>query len=222
MKKPNDFKNHDEWLSFVDATVPPENVPFALAQGRTALYREFYELRGIPFPERFASAIDNLAEVPGPERTTALQALNERIFGDMIQLLLTVSAGVEDKQGSSYPIHPREVIEQLLRHLNANDAYFALWTHYKTQTAGTTGMPEWREYVVNTVHMTEETEIEFALLISELGRLLELYYTRETQLPKHFYFQIWFLHRTQGVERNPMLRALVQELLDGVDPCASA
>jgi hypothetical protein len=68
----------------------------------------------------------------------------------------------------------------------------------------------------------DQQEIEFALLISELGRCLYLYYQREMALPKRFYFQIWFLHRSNEPERNAMTRALVQELVEGLESCASA
>jgi hypothetical protein len=222
MKTPNDFRNQEEWRGFVQETVAPEDIPFTLATGRTGMFREFYELRSQPFPARFSLAIDRIAALAEPNRTKELETLNDTIMGDMIQFLFTATAGVSSGGGCPYPTTPREVIEELQEHLRTKNPYFALWTHYKDKISGQQGAPEWREHVIKTMGVGEDREIDFALLISEMGRCLELYHQREVVLPKHFYFQIWFLYRSEGPERNAMTRTLVQELVEGLEPCASA
>ena len=46
LKLPTDFSDPKEWRAYVRATVPPEDVEFTLAYGRTALFLRFYEVRG--------------------------------------------------------------------------------------------------------------------------------------------------------------------------------
>lgn len=222
MKTPNDFRSQGEWLAFVCATVPPEDVPFTLAMGRTGMFRQFYELRAQPFPPRFTVEIERISALREPARTRELEALNETIMGDMVQFLFTAAAGISTGGDCPYPISPREVIDELLEHLRTKDPYFALWTHYKENIARKEDKPEWRDYVIKMMRVGEAREIDFALLMSELGRCLDLYYEREMVLPKRFYFQIWFLYHSTGPERNAMTRALVQELVEGLEPCASA
>ncbi|AXC15420.1 hypothetical protein ACPOL_6176 [Acidisarcina polymorpha] len=222
MKTRNDFRTQEEWLAFVHETVAAEDIPFTLAIGLTRMYQQFYEVRSQPFPERLFSEIERISAMAEPGRTQELEALNNTIMGDIIQFLFTASSGRSTGGDCPYPVTPREIIEQLLEHLRTKNPYFALWTHYKDNVSGRESAPEWREYVIRTMGVGEDREIEFAHLMSELGRCLDLYRQREMPLPKHFYFQIWFLYRTNGPERNAMTRALVQELVEGLEPCASA
>jgi hypothetical protein len=222
VKTPNDFRNQEEWRAYVSETVPPEDVPFMLAMGRTGMFREFYEMRSQPFPKRFASEIERVSALAEPFRTKELEALNDTIMGDTVQFLFTAAAGIATECDCPFPTTPREVIDELLEHLRTRNPYFALWTHYKNNVAGQPDALEWHDYVIRTMGVGDQQEIEFALLISELGRCLYLYYQREMALPKRFYFQIWFLHRSNEPERNAMTRALVQELVEGLESCASA
>ena len=221
MKTPNDFRSQEDWLAFVRATVVPEDSPFTLAMGRTGMFRSFYHMRSQAFPDRFAEEIERISRLAEPARTKDLEELNSTIMGDMVQFLFT-AAGIMAECDSPYPATPRKVIDELLEHLRTKNPYFALWTHYKDKVSGREGALEWREYVIESMGVGENREIEFALLFSELGRCLELYYQRDLVLPKRFYFQIWFLYRMNGPERNTMTRALVQELVEGLESCASA
>lgn len=222
MKTPNDFRNQDEWLEFVRATVPPEDVPFALAMGRTGLFQQFYKIRSQPFPQHFSAETKRISVLPEPERTKELEVLNDSIMGDAIQFLMTAAAGVSTGREPMHQFTPLGTIEELQEHLRTKNPYFALWTHYRDYIAGQDGAPDWRAYAIQKMQTDEDREIDFAVLISELGRFLELYYQREMSLPRHFYFQIWFLYRTHGPERNVMTRVLVQELVEGLEPCGSA
>ena len=221
MKKRNEFLNQDEWKAYVRATVPPEDIAITISMGLTDTYREFYQLRSQPFPERFSSEIERISALAEPERTKELDGLNDSIMGDAIRFLMT-AAGVSTEGEPMYEFTPRGTIEGLQEHLRTKNPYFALWTHYQDNVAGGEGSPEWRDYVVQTMGVGADQEIDFALLVSEMGRCLELYHQREMLLPKHFYFQIWFLYRSNGPERNAMTRSLVQELVEGLEPCGSA
>ena len=222
MKRRTEFVNQNDWQTYVKATVPPEDVPFTLSMGLTDTYRQFYKLRSHPFPERFSSEIERISMLAKPERTKALDALNDSIMGDAIQLLMTAAAGTSTGNEPMYQFTPRGTIEELQEHLRTKNPYFALWTHYQDSIAGRDGAPDWRTYAIQKMQTDEHREIDFAVLISDMGRCLDLYYQREMPLPKHFYFQIWFLYRTHGPERNVMTRVLVQELVEGLEPCGSA
>ncbi len=222
MKTRNDFQSHEEWVAFVRDSVPEADVPYTIATGLTEMYRQFYELRSQPFAKRFSSEVARICATAEPTRTESLEALNKSIMADMVQFLFTASAGAATGDASMYPSTSREVIDHLLVHLRRNNPCFALWTNYSNEVAGRDGAPEWRQYVIRMMGANEDREIEFAQLMSELGRCLDLYYQRELPLPKRFYFQIWFLHSTHGPERNSMTRALVQELVEGLESCASA
>ncbi len=222
MKKRTEFLNQDDWKAYVQANVPPEDVPFTHSMGLTDTYREFYKLRSQPFPERFSAEIERVCTLVEPERTRKLDALNDSIMGDAIQFLMTAAAGTSVNSEPMYQFTPRGVIEELQEHLRTKNPYFALWTHYQDTIVGREGAPDWRSYAIEKMQTDEVREIDFAVLISELGKCLELYYQREMQLPRHFYFQIWFLYRTHGPERNVMTRVLVQELVEGLERCGSA
>ncbi len=221
MKKRTEFQNQDDWKAYLRANVPPEDVPFHLSMGLTDTYREFYQIRSQAFPEHFSSEIVRISALNEPERTKELDALNNRILGDATKFLMA-AAGVSTESEPMYEFTPRGTIEGLQEHLRTKNPYYALWTHYQDNVAGREGAPGWRDYVVKTLGMGADREIDFALLISDMGRCLELYHQRDICLPKHFYFQIWFLYRSNGPERNAITRALVQELVEGLQPCGSA
>lgn len=221
MKNRTEFRNSDEWKAYVEVTVPPEDVAFTLAMGLTDTYREFYKLRSQPFPARFSAEIERIATLTEPQRTKELDSLNNSIMGDAIKFLMT-AAGVSSESEVMHEFTPRGTIEGLQEHLRTKNPYYALWTHYQDNVSGHDEAPEWCDYVVKTMGVGADREIDFAILISEMGRCLDLYHQRGMQLPKHFYFQIWFLYRSNGSERNAMTRALVQELVEGLEPCGSA
>lgn len=221
MKNRTEFRNPDEWKAYVQATVPPEDVPFTLAMGLTDTFREFYEMRSQPFPERFSLEVERISALAEPERTKKLDALNNSIMGDATRFLMK-AVGVSPDSEPMYEFTPRGTIEELQEHLRTKNPYYALWTHYQDNIAGHEDAPEWREYVVKTMGIGAEREIDFAILVSEMGQCLELYHERGMRLPKHLYFQIWLLYRSNGPERNAMTRALAQELVEGLEPCGSA
>lgn len=221
MKNRSEFRNQEEWQAYVRSTIPPEDVPFTLSMGLTDTYREFYEIRSQPFPERFSAEIERISSLPEPERTSKLDALNNNILGDATRFLMT-AAGIPLDSEPMYEFTPRGELEGLQEHLRTKNPYFALWTHYRDDVAGQDNAPDWPEYVAKTMGVGADREIDIALLISEMGRCLELYIQHEMRLPKRVYFQLWLLYRSNGPERNAMTRALVQELVEGLEPCGSA
>jgi hypothetical protein len=214
LKLPTDFSDPKEWRAYVRATVPTEDVDFTLAYGRTALFLRFYEVRGERLPEEFRAELTRIDGLSDPARTESLVTLNDRILAAMTRLLVTSPASSAfDGAGT-----PRELLDNLAR----NNPCFALWTHYSKFVQQQPDAPCWEEYVANECKDGADGEIEFTLLMGDLGKLLALFRNRNLALPPHYFERISFLHRLRGPERNLQARAVVQGLLEVIASCASA
>jgi hypothetical protein len=223
LKSPTDFADPKDWRAYVRETVPPEDVDYALAFGRTMLFIRFYEGRRMRFPEEFCVELNRIEELRDPESTTLLGALNGRIFAVMTDLLLTASSAANPATvGSAVPISPRETVESLLDYLTKNNPSFALWTHHLNQIQQTPGAPAWEEYVAKEFHRANDSEVEFTLLMGQLGMILAILRDRNLLLPPLHLERIWFLHQLRGPERNLQARAVVHGLVEALQSCASA
>ena len=65
-------------------------------------------------------------------------------------------------------------------------------------------------------------EAEYEVLTGQLGHLLAHYRDNNRPLPPLSFERIWFLNWLRGAERNLQARAIVQELIEAMKPCASA
>ena len=70
-------QSHDEWLAYVRSEIPVAEQAYELAIGRTQLFRSFYRIRQLEFPSPFAEELERIHKLHDPERTTALEALND-------------------------------------------------------------------------------------------------------------------------------------------------
>src|SRR5580658_10878146 len=84
---PVNFSNHDEWLAYVRNEIPGAEQPYELAVGRTELVRSFYRIRRLEFPSQFAVELERIDKLHDPERTMALEALNDTIFRSLTKRL---------------------------------------------------------------------------------------------------------------------------------------
>jgi hypothetical protein len=218
LKLPTDFSDPKEWRAYVRATVQPEDVEFTLAYGRTTLFLRFYEVRGERFPEEFRAELTRIDGLSDPARTESLVTLNDRILAAMTQLLvISPASSAFDEAGT-----PRELIGNLLDNLARNNPCFALWTHYSKFVQQQPDASCWEDYVANECEDGAESEIEFTLLMGDLGKLLALFRDRNLALPPLYFERIAFLHHLRGPERNLQARAVVQGLLEVIASCASA
>jgi len=218
MKLPTDFSDPKEWRAYVRATVRPEEVDFTLAYGRTALFLRFYEVRGERFPEDLRAELTRIEGLSDPVRTESLVALNNRILASTAQRLVTHAAfSTFDQAGT-----PRELIDNLLGNLARNNPCFALWAHYSKIVQRQPEAPSWEDYVADECRDGAEGEIEFTLLMGDLGRMLVLFRNGNLTLPPLYLERISFLHRLRGPERNLQARAVVQGLLEVIASCTSA
>ncbi len=214
-----DFPGQVEWRAYVAETFPPEEREYALASGRTTMFLRFYELRKQPFPAEFTLDLERLNQLPDPAKTDALEALNGRIFAHMIEFLAEAAP-----QGSGTVIEtsPRETVTELIEYIRKKNPWFALWAHYSNQESGLNSAGNWEEYVRQELNSASQNEIQFTLLMGQMGRLLDHFRTRNLALPPHYFQRIWFLHNIRGAERTPQARALVQGLLEAMESCTSA
>ena len=218
LKMPTDFSDPKEWRAYVRATVPPEDVDFTLARGRTMLFLRFYEVRGELFPREFRAELTRIDGLSDPVRTESLVALNDRILAAMTQLLVTSPASSAfDEAGT-----PRELISNLLDNLARNNPCFALWTHYSRLVQEQPEALCWEDYVANECRGGTESEVAFTLLMGDLGKLLVLFRDRNLALPPLYFKRILFLHHLRTSERTLQARSVVHGLLEVIASCASA
>ena len=223
LKSPTDFADPKDWRAYIRETVPPNEVDYTLAFGRTTLFIRFYEGRGLSFPDEFSAELNRIEDIREPERTALLEALNGRIFTAMTQLLLGTSEAANSAiVASAEPTNSRETVENLLDYLAKKNASFALWTHYTKQIQQTSDTPTWEEFVAKEFNGADDPEAEFTLLMGQLGKLLAIFRDRNLVFPTLHLERIQFLHHLRGPERNLQARAIVQYLLEVIAPCASA
>jgi len=223
LKSPTDFADPKDWRAYIRETVPPNEVDYTLAFGRTTLFIRFYEGRGLSFPDEFSAELNRIEDIREPERTALLEALNGRIFTAMTQLLLGTSEAANSAiVASAEPTNSRETVENLLDYLAKKNASFALWTHYLKQIQQAPDAPTWEEFVAKEFNGANDSEAEFTLLMGQLGKLLAIFRDRNLVFPTLHLERIQFLHHLRGPERNQQARAIVQDLLEVIAPCASA
>jgi hypothetical protein len=223
LKSPTDFADPKDWRAYIRETVPPNEVEYTLAFGRTTLFIRFYEGRGLSFPDEFRAELNRIKDIREPERTTLLEALNGRVLAAMTQLLLgTSEAANSETVGSAEPTSPRETVEHLLDYLAKKNASFALWTHYTKHIQQTPDATTWEEFVAKEFNGADDPEAEFTLLMGQLGKILVIFRDRNLVSPALHLERIHFLHHLHGPERNQQARAIVQDLVEVIAPCASA
>jgi hypothetical protein len=177
----------------------------------------------LSFPNEFRTELNRIEDICEPERTALLEALNDRIFAAMTQLLLGTSEAANSATvASAGPTSPRETVETLLDYLTKKNPSFALWTHYSKQLQHTPDAPTWEEFVAKEFNGADDPEAEFTLLMGRLGKILVIFRDRNLVLPSLHLERIQFLHHLRGPERNLQARAIVQSLLEVIVPCASA
>ena len=223
LKSPTDFGHPNEWRQYVRQTVSPEEVGYTLAFGRTIMFARFYEARNQPFPDRFLSEMAAIGQLRDPERTEALEALNDRIFADMTQFLLAAArTEVSERVETATPVSPCALIDELAAYLTKENPYYALWIRYASPVSAPNSELAWEEFVAQEFGDGTNEEIEFALLVGQLGKLLTYFRHRNLPLPPHFSGRVWFLHYLPGAERNAHARALVQKLAEATESCTCA
>jgi len=223
LKSPTDFADPKDWRAYIRETVPPNEVDYTLAFGRTTLFIRFYEGRGLSFPDEFSAELNRIKDIREPERTALLEVLNDRIFTAMTQLLLGTSEAANSAiVASAEPTNSRETVENLLDYLAKKNASFALWTHYTKQIQQAPDAPTWEEFVAKEFNGANDSEAEFTLLMGQLGKILVIFRDRNLVLSTLHLERIRFLHDLRGPERNQQARAIVQSLLEVITPCASA
>jgi hypothetical protein len=190
-----------------------------LAFGRTKLFLSFFEARKQSFPSELKHELDRLQKLSDPERTQTLEALNGRIFARMNQLLIEAAPPDDD---TVVVESPRQELQRLLDYIGRTSPAFALWIAYKGLASRASAALGWEDYVYQALGATSGNEVEFTLLMSQLGELLYQYRDNNRMLP-HLYFQrIWFLHHYRTADRNLQARALVQGLLEEIYSCTFA
>jgi hypothetical protein len=220
-KTPSDFTSHDDWLSYVRREIAVSDRPYSLAFGRVDLFRSFYGMQGREFPAPFATELERIDEMHGPERAAALETLNKAILVNLTQLLADQSP---PSLSASDPLALRcsEEIHQLRSHLARKNPYFALWTVYKNGEREQLIVEDWHQFLLQQLGTECIEEIEFTRAMAELDMLLTLFHDENRELPSLSFERIWFLHYLHGPERMLQTRAVLGMLTAELAACTSA
>jgi hypothetical protein len=218
----SDFDSHDDWLAHIlnELSVPEQG--YALASGRMELFRSFYRMQGLPFPAEFAKDLDHIEMLHTPERTTALESLNDVVLRTLRRHLFNRARPTNSEADSQPPASPREQIGQLLSHLAEKNPYFALWVIYKRSVSDHSIAEPWNKYIVQELGAESTEEIAFAHAMAELDRILGVFRDQSRALPGLSFERIWFLHYLRGPERMAQTRAALGMLMAELSACTSA
>jgi hypothetical protein len=221
-KIPSDFSNHDQWLSYVRDNIPVARQSYALACGRTELFKRFYEVRQQTFPVEFAEELKRIGELSEPERTDNLELLNRRILGSLTAFLSDERGPRRVEADEDIAESARDEIQRLLDHLAEKNPYFALWTAHKQGIEGNFDAQRWGDHLSQELGPESERDIAFTRAMVELDKLLLYFRVRNLPLPEYFFGRCWFLHYLRGPERMLQTRALLNALTAEIEACASA
>src|ERR1035438_2031634 len=130
-KTPSDFTSHDDWLSYVSGEIALPEQSYALAFGRMELFRSFYRMQRLPFPIPIAQEFERIETLQDPERTAALEEVNDEMFRCLTGHLLDRAWPTLSEDYAQRDRKSTRLIQELLRHLAQKNPYFALWVVYK-------------------------------------------------------------------------------------------
>jgi hypothetical protein len=221
-KRPSNFGSHDDWLAHVRRELPVPEQPYALAFGRMELFRRFYRMQGLSFPTQFTEELQRIETMHDPERTPALEALNDLIFRSLTMHLFNRVRSITSIDDRKAPASPRKEIEELFSHLAQKNHYFALWTVYKRGLSDRSVAEEWDEFLLQELGTQSPEAIVFTRAMVELDRLLTLFHDENLALPSLAFERIWFLHYLRGPERIAQTRAVLGMLMAELEACTSA
>ena len=221
-KTPADFSNHGEWISYVRDHVPAAGQAYALACGRTELFKSFYQARKQAFPMEFAHEFERIRTLHDPARTNDLEYLNEWIFASLTDSLFNEVRHKAVEAETVALSSSREQIEELLDHLAKKNPYFALWVVYKRGAGGSSDAEDWDDYLCRELGIDGGDEGVFTRAMAELDKLLSLFHDSNRALPRHFYERAWFLHYLREPERMLQTRSLLNTLTAEIAACTSA
>jgi hypothetical protein len=225
MKTRSDFTNHDEWHSYVRENIPLAERSYALACGRTELFKSFYAAHNKPFPPEFGVELERIYVLTEPKRSEDLDALNQRILEGLGGLLRVESLSKATAGPGITPESPGNDVQRLLDHLVEKNPYFAFWAANKNRI-GDAGDRQTREDFlskeIEPESEDEEGDIAFTRAMGELDRLLSYFLSHKLPLPEHFFDRCWFLHYLKEPERMLHTRVLLNTLAAEIEPCASA
>jgi hypothetical protein len=215
-----EFSSPEAWQDYVRTAVPAPLRAFTLTFGQTTLYLRFYEVRDQAFPVELSVELKRIEGMDDPQRTEALETLNGRIFAEMSRFLMNAMPPVGARP---FVETADEGVDRLLVYLEKENPAFALWLSYKRAQSHQQSLPTWEEYVHALLAGDTDEDLEFVLLMSQLGELLYQFRSQHLVLSSQLSQRIRAIHlETAGKVRALTARLLVYELLEAITPCTSA
>ncbi len=221
-KMPFEFENHADWVAYVHEHIPADEQDYMLACGRTGLFRSFYQIRKQDFPVEFAAELDRSEMLIGQARTIALEHLNERIFANLVQLLLLGTRPAEIEADTAASLTAREQVDELTRHLASKNPHYALWTAYRKTLGDSSIVESWDDYLNQKLGSMNSQDADFTRAMVELDKLLAFFRDHNQALPNFTFERVWFLHYLREPERMLQTRAVLTMLMAETGACTSA
>lgn len=203
-------------------SISPQERDYSRALNRTSLFFRFYEVRKQPIPSEFPEQLVTIQRLAEPKRTEELTHLNDQIFAHMIQVLFEVAVTSGASVGELMEPNPKGTAAELLDWMSRKNPFFAVWAEYKAMKFEAGALPSFEAFARQQLQAASERDGEFILLMAQMGELLLWYRDHNRALPKRLFSRAWFLHGIRGIERNHHTRALIYELMEGMQGCASA
>ena len=87
-KTPSDFNSHDDWLAYVRSEVPSRGAALrASLRPHGTLSKLLPDAGNLSSQAQFAEELERIEMLHDPERTAALEALNDEIFRSLTRQL---------------------------------------------------------------------------------------------------------------------------------------
>jgi hypothetical protein len=138
-KTPSDFGSHDGWLALVRSELPVVMQAYMLAFSRMELVRSFYQMRRLSFAAQLARKLEDIEARLGPDRTIALEVLNDAVLGDLTKHLFNRTTLRTSENGPTTQPSARIEIEALFNHFAQKNPNFALSTPSKRPVSDNLG-----------------------------------------------------------------------------------
>ena len=221
-KTPANFGNHDEWLAYVRSEIPVAEQPYALAFGRTELFRSFYRMQQPAVPNRVRRRIETHRNAARSRTDSGLRTPERHDLQEPDEASVQPGAAEQLQGAAAVAIFSAARVGELLGHLAQNNRYFALWAAYKKGVSHNSVAEEWDDYLRQELGAESAEEIAFAQAMAELDKLLNVFLDGNRDLPSLVFERIWFLHYLRGPERMAQTRAVLGMLTAELAPCTSA
>ena len=179
-------------------------------------------MQGLPFPIPVAQEFERIEMLQDPERTAALEALNDEIFGSLTDIFSIERGRHRRKMTREIDLPHKSRFRNCATILRSRTRTLRSGLSTREAYATIRSPRSWDEYLLQELGAESGEEIAFAHAMVELEKLLTLFHDGNRVLPGLSFERIWFLHSLRGPERMLQTRAVLGMLTAELAACTSA